>query len=1025
MRSNINYVESCTNYVSIRAEGPCGPGLHPQLQGKGRQITLKSLSKIDLGVGVYRNEKGKYNELDVLQQAKKILTMAEVGHDYEVTTGNAEFVENACRVLFGAESEAVETGRIASAQAISGTGSIHLAALFLSRAEQFKGKKVHVGAPAWGNYEPLFNLVGFEVVKYRHYDAERGVVAFSDLLKAVDQAPNGSMFVLQGCCHNPSGADLSSEQWQTLARAMKTKGHFPFFDMAYQGLGASLVDDAFGPRCFAKQGLELLACQSFSKNFGLYGERCGVLHILTESEAVAANVYDQLRCLIRWEFSSSPAYGSRLVNTILKDASLTSQWEDELVVMRERLGNLRRTLYDLLTKKQKTPGKWDAILTSTGLFCSLPLTPQHYLSDLQAKLARLQNTQHASSVSNPLLEDNHDGRDRTDRSHSPEEAPRRTAQSSGGGNLTNPLTETPSRFMAASNGRTFYMGTSSNWSFHGQVLSLVHEHIHKSPLPAADLLFDGSAYDLPWDGTRHLPESASPVIPSVDHAIFLINAVKFHCAQMMHLFEEEEFMSNLHTFYSSTGDKTVWKESLWYIHFLIIIAFGKTFVQQKHHSLRPPGADFFIHALQLLPDTNRLCRDPIVATEVLCCIALYLQSLDSRNAAHVTIGQAMRIALIQGMHTDMPVMNLGEAVVQRCRKIWWTIFILDRHMTALMGLPQSIRDEDVSCQLPNYSSSPQRAAALNIQIKLAEVHTDIASTVYGSKGRLRRKFVLSIKTVLDKLSGLAEELRTSFPLHADERFGGISRLPAHSHLYYYQTIVIVTRPLLFCCMKKVFESQQQVVPLISSPKIRKVLHMSLEASQKILSILESLQDQGLLETFLPWDLDALFVSTTVLIVTRFVDLTLLDDRSLWLEKAFALMEIMIAGGNRIANHRIRELRRLDEMLAEYAAIQERQPLVEALNQQQFAQLNTNIIQTAAGVPNGPSIANPIFTSPEGGPLYSSFSDEGSGFGDDLTAEQILAVAESLDIEGTDWLSFEVFDNYQPLHPLDMVDPSIQ
>jgi len=331
-----------------------------------------------------------------------------------------------------------------------------------------------------------------------------------------------------------------------------------------------------------------------------------------------------------------------------------------------------------------------------------------------------------------------------------------------------------------------YMGTSSNWSFHGQVLSLVHEHMHKSPLPAAELLFDGSAYDLTWDGTRSLPDSASPVIPSIDYAIFLINAVKFHCGQMMHLFEEEEFMFNLHAFYSSTGDKAIWKGSLWYIHFLMIIAFGKTFVQQKNHSPRPPGADFFIHALQLLPDTNRLCRDPIVATEVLCCIALYLQSLDSRNAAHVTIGQAMRIALIQGMHTDMPVMNLGDAVVQRCRKVWWTIFILDRHMTSLMGLPQSIRDEDVSCQLPNYNSSPQRAAALNMQIKLAKVHVDIASTVYGSKGRLRKKFVLSIKTVLDKLAGLAEELRNSFPLHADERFGGISRLPAHSHLYYYQ-----------------------------------------------------------------------------------------------------------------------------------------------------------------------------------------------------------------------------------------------
>lgn len=180
-----------------------------------------------------------------------------------------------------------------------------------------------------------------------------------------------------------------------------------------------------------------------------------------------------------------------------------------------------------------------------------------------------------------------------------------------------------------------------------------------------------------------------------------------------------------------------------------------------------------------------------------------------------------------------------------------------------------------------------------------------------------------------------------------------------------------------------------------------------------------------LETFLPWDLDALFVATMVLIVTRFVDSTLLDDRTSWLEMAFALMNNMIDGGNRIADYRMRELRRLDEMLAEYAAIQERPPLMEALNRRQLTQSNTNFIQTAAGAPDDPLNPNPMFASPDGGPLYSGFSDEGTGFGDDLTAEQILAVAESMDIGGTDWLSFGVFDNCQPLQPLDMVHPSMQ
>jgi proline utilization trans-activator len=188
-----------------------------------------------------------------------------------------------------------------------------------------------------------------------------------------------------------------------------------------------------------------------------------------------------------------------------------------------------------------------------------------------------------------------------------------------------------------------YLGTSSNWSFHGQILSLVHTHTRRTPLPSAELLFDGAAYHLPWDGSRSMPDSSNPVIPSIDYAIFLINAVKFHCAQLVHLFDEDDFMLNLRAFYSNT-DNGSWKDTLWYIHFLLVIAFGKTFVQQKQPTARPPGTDFFVHALQLLPDTNRLCREPILAAEILCCIALYLQALDSRNAAHVTVGAPSRMS---------------------------------------------------------------------------------------------------------------------------------------------------------------------------------------------------------------------------------------------------------------------------------------------------------------------------------------------------------------------------------------------
>lgn len=201
-----------------------------------------------------------------------------------------------------------------------------MAALFLRRCKAFAQSVVYVGTPAWGNYEPLLRLVGFEVQKYTYYDPQTHAVNLKNLLDTVANAPQKSIFILQGCCHNPTGADLSQEQWRLLADAMEKADVFPLFDVAYQGLGASPDNDAYGIQLFVEKGFEMVVCQSFSKNFGLYGERCGVLHVVTDEETICANVYDQLRSLIRWEFSSSPAYGSRLVNIVLGDPDLREEW---------------------------------------------------------------------------------------------------------------------------------------------------------------------------------------------------------------------------------------------------------------------------------------------------------------------------------------------------------------------------------------------------------------------------------------------------------------------------------------------------------------------------------------------------------------------------------------------------------------------------------------------------------------------------------------------------------------------------
>ncbi|KAH8651212.1 aspartate aminotransferase [Xylariales sp. PMI_506] len=331
--------------------------------------------RVDLGIGVYRNEEGLYHELQALKQAKEVLREQNPSHLYGETTGNRDFLDHAAKVVFGDDSEALKSGKIASAQAISGTGSIHLGAAFLAHVVSNMPKVAYVGTPTWGNYVPMFTLLGFDVRTYPLYDKDEAQIDFDTVLEVVSIAPRGSTFILQACCHNPTATELSREQWHALAAQMKARELFPLFDVAYQGLGAGLEEDAYGLRHCVEQGLEMMVCQSFSKSFGLYGERVGALHVVCPSAEASTAVLDQLRCLIRQEISATPLYGSRLVNIVLSDQEKKALWVHELGKMRERVRNNRQQLFELLIAEHKTPGNWDRLAKGTGLFTLLPLSP--------------------------------------------------------------------------------------------------------------------------------------------------------------------------------------------------------------------------------------------------------------------------------------------------------------------------------------------------------------------------------------------------------------------------------------------------------------------------------------------------------------------------------------------------------------------------------------------------------------------------------------------------------------------------
>ncbi|KAL5362023.1 fungal-specific transcription factor domain-containing protein [Aspergillus floccosus] len=570
--------------------------------------------------------------------------------------------------------------------------------------------------------------------------------------------------------------------------------------------------------------------------------------------------------------------------------------------------------------------------------------------------------------------------------------------------LVNPLASGPPAFMSPGNGRMYYLGTSSNWSFTRRVLSLTHQHVHKVPLPTEALVFEGTAYELDWDGSRIDPILEGPVIPTLDYALYLVNTVKFRCGQLYHIFDDSDFMESLHAFYSENGPTRT--RSLWYIHFLLILALGRTFIQTKSHEKKPPGISYFVKALHILPDHNRLYASPMTATEILCCIAIFYQALDCRSPAHNYVGQAMRLAMAHGMHTCMPVTELGHDVVERCRKIWWTVYILDRYMTSVQGLPQSMDDRFIQTNLPSFEGSPDGFRSLGMHVRLCRSMADINSTVYAIDGRINRTFLLSTKAALANMAGQADELYKAFPLHLEGPDNGMSRTSAFLHLFYQQCVIVATRPLLFCFLKIRLESPETCVQFLHrSQNVWNLIKACIESAQHSIRILHDLKTQGLLETFLTFDLESIFISTVVLLMGPAIDLRFEDDNPWWLGRAYAIFQEMVEAGNQIARFRWSELQQLEGTL--HAILHNQAGLSDANAISQYSDATPQLPPPlmsgfATSVDQGSCTGRPL--------LDEATSAAESAFGHLMTSAEMMAMAGSIDLYDAEWVS-TAMDNH--------------
>jgi len=330
--------------------------------------------KINLGIGAYRTEEGKPYVLNVVKKSERmLLDNPALNKEYLPIGGDAEFITLSQRSILG-NSPAMNEGRVAGVQTLSGTGSLRVLANFF--ANNFPGITIYKSSPTWGNHRKVFMKAGLNQADYRYWDKKTRGLDFAGMIEDLTNAPNGSVVLLHACAHNPTGVDPTKEQWEGICQMMKQKRHIAFFDSAYQGYATGdLENDAFPVRLFEKHGLEFVVAQSYSKNLGLYGERAGCASIVCKSATERKACDTQLRAIIRPMYSNPPKHGAYIVKTVLGNKQIFEEWKVELKSMSDRIIQMRLSLRAAL-EKNGCPGTWNHITDQIGMFSYTGLSPE-------------------------------------------------------------------------------------------------------------------------------------------------------------------------------------------------------------------------------------------------------------------------------------------------------------------------------------------------------------------------------------------------------------------------------------------------------------------------------------------------------------------------------------------------------------------------------------------------------------------------------------------------------------------------
>jgi len=329
--------------------------------------------KINLGVGIYKDEAGTTPILTCVKKAEQQLLKSESTKSYLGIEGTPEYAAGVQKLLFGADSTIIQSGRARSAHAPGGTGALRVGSEFIAR--NMGSKRIWVSNPTWANHGNIFKAAGLDVVTYDYYNADAKAKDFSAMKQSLQQVEKGDTVLFHGCCHNPTGIDPTTEEWRELAELSAQGGWLPLFDFAYQGFAKGIDEDAQGLRIFAESNPELLIASSFSKNFGLYNERVGGFTLVAANAEQADSAFSQVKAGIRANYSNPPFHGSGIVTTILNSDELYAEWENEVAQMRDRIQEMRDLFVSTLNEKGVSQD-FSFIAGQNGMFSFSGLNPE-------------------------------------------------------------------------------------------------------------------------------------------------------------------------------------------------------------------------------------------------------------------------------------------------------------------------------------------------------------------------------------------------------------------------------------------------------------------------------------------------------------------------------------------------------------------------------------------------------------------------------------------------------------------------